>query len=131
MEFFGDLLGGGKMTFEESKRGVEGFLETLNGELIPISLKDMQDTETMKNILRTIRENGGKIMEESLLDPRIIIGEGANSKLFGDIPFTKDEFLHFLNTEAKPNAMPSTEIFNDIILRTKDNEIINLFEKIK
>ena len=78
--FIGDYLGGGEFSFLPSKRGVEGFLEQGTNQ-IPISLKEYV-TDNVKNVFRRVKDNGKLIVDESLVDSRVIVGGNPNTISF-------------------------------------------------
>jgi len=120
--FIGDYLGGGEFNFINSKKGIEGFL-TNGPSSTPISLKEYT-SDRIINIFRKIRDNAKHIADEAAMDSRIVIGADRNSVLFADIVnFDKAEVLEFLST-ASTNTLPSGSIFERVIFRTKDGQIL-------
>jgi hypothetical protein len=106
-------------------KGIEGHI-TMNGVLIPVSMKLMNDVKNIKNVFRNIRKNLKTVRQRHLIegDESIRLGADANTLIYVEITkFGKADLLSFLT--QFPDAKPEGGTFGRIILKMKDG-VINL-----
>ncbi|MEW7291730.1 hypothetical protein [Aquimarina sp. 2304DJ70-9] len=143
IQILGKELGGGSIHFPNSQQGIEGVFITINGEKIPVSLKEVKPEykpDGAKNVFREIKDNEKSILEgyqkgDELITQYVKFNDQANTYIRCDVKtFTADEILAYYNSlpvDRRPFVFgDKRKVFKEIKIIGKNGKEI-LFKNYK
>lgn len=115
--------------FQKAEQGIEGMIYKYNGEVVPVSLKNLRNQLVCNRAIKEIGENYEQIIsgvEENKYGGAVRIGTNPNTILDVEIPkIGKQDMINYL--KSNPNALnfgPSA--YSEISLECQGGQIIKL-----